>query len=309
MIHFLMTFSKRAGDSPFGRRLAELQVAHLIIAAEIWHRYRHRAWMLFFGRPQTAWFAIKAAFRSLVTETQRPHAAVVWTSVAVLVVAAVRTLCGRRGTRIVLVGFILTGRSGALHSALRRLYFHTLFSLVDLTVVHSSVEAARYTALYAGCRSRFVFIPARSHIDGAAALTIGEPDANDPGDVLCAGKTGRDYLTLHRALAATPWRVTTVCDLVDALAGCVVIPQAVGDISASKMVLLQAMKLGKAVVITRNHCGLRPRQLRLSHAGIPAMLTASASQRQDSFQTENNRKDWGLLRLSVFQENRSNAQH
>lgn len=278
MIHFFLTFSRNAADSPFAARLDELGVDYRIMAGEVRHRYKHRAWMIFVGRPMTAWFAIRAAWRSLVVEKPAPSAVVVWTHIEALIVAAMRWLTRRRNTRIVLVGFILTSRSGALHNALRKLYFDTVFSVVDLTVVHSSVEVARYVALYRGRRSSFTFIPWGSHIDTQAATNAGAQDADaDTADVLCAGRSGRDYKTLYQALGGTPYRVRIVCDLAQALEGCtpaanvrvldncygdryihelrrarcIAIPLGVNDISAGQMVLLQAMDSGKPVVITR----------------------------------------------------------
>jgi glycosyltransferase involved in cell wall biosynthesis len=276
MIHFFLTHSKDAANSPFGDRLRELGVQHLIIAGEVRHQYRHRAWMLFVGRPQTAWFAVRAAWRSLARERPIPQAVVVWTHIEALIVALFRALLGRRDTKLVLVGFILTERSGSLHRWLRRLYFDTVFSVVDLAIVHSRAEAERYAELFKGRRTRFVFIPWGSHIDNLEALRAQPPDTG-AADVLCAGRSGRDYPTLFRALGGQGLRVKVVCDLADALAGCqpapdievldrcygaaylrellharcVAVPLGVGDISAGQMVLLQAMEMGKAVVLTR----------------------------------------------------------
>ncbi len=276
MIHFFLTFSRDAANSPFGHRLAELGVAHRIIAGEVRHRYKHRAWMMFVGRPQTALFAMRAAWQSLVTSRPAPTAVVVWTHIEALIVALVRALTGRRHTRLVLVGFILTERQGRLHRWLRRLYFDTVFSVVDMAIVHSRVEAVRYAEQFARRRTRFEFIPWGSHIDNLDALAKAPPESG-AADVLCAGRSGRDYPTLFKALAGQPLRVKVVCDLAEAVAGCepaeniqvldkcygadylrellharcVAVPLSVGDISAGQMVLLQAMEMGKPVVLTR----------------------------------------------------------
>lgn len=274
MIHFFLTFSKDAANSPFGRKLAELGVQYRIIAGEVRHRFKHRLWMVFVGRPATAWFALRAAWQSLAREAERPRVIVVWTHIEVLIVGLVRWLL-RRQTAIVLVGFILTERTGRLHNLLRRLYFRRVLSVAQLVIVHSRVEAERYARQFAGLPARFAFIPWGSHIDDIARLEREAPA--QPADVLCAGKSGRDYPTLFGALGGTGVRVKVVCDLAEALAGCspaanievldhcygdaylrevlharcVVVPLGVGDISAGQMVLLQAMELGKAAVITR----------------------------------------------------------
>ena len=275
MIHFLLTFSKDAANSPFGQRLREMGVQSRIIAGEVRHRYKHRLWMLFVGRPRTAMFAMRAAFRSLVVERPVPRAVVVWTHIEALIVGLVRWFSRNTDTKLVLVGFILTSRTGWFHRLLRSLYFRSVFSLVDLAIVHSRVEADRYAEQFKGCRTKFVFIPWGSHIDNLVELS--EPPIEGAADVLCAGRSGRDYLTLYRAFAGGPLRVKIVCDLAEALAGCepapniqvmnqcygsaylrevlhagcVVVPLSAGDISAGQMVLLQAMELGKAVVMTR----------------------------------------------------------
>ena len=275
MIHFFLTFSKDAANSPFGQRLSEMGVQSCIIAGEVRHQYKHRAWMLFVGRPRTALFAMRAAFRSFVVEKQVPRAVVVWTHIEAFIVGLVRCVSRKSDTKLVLVGFILTSRTWWLHGLLRNLYFKTVFNLVDLAIVHSSAEADRYAEQFKGCRARFVFIPWGSHIENLVELS--EPPIEGAADVLCAGRSGRDYLTLYRAFAGGALRVKIICDLAEALAGCesapnmqvmnecygsaylrevlhagcVVIPLGVGDISAGQMVLLQAMELGKAVVMTR----------------------------------------------------------
>jgi glycosyltransferase involved in cell wall biosynthesis len=274
MIHFFLTFSKDAANSPFGRKLTELGIDFRIMAGEIRHRFKHRLWMVFIGRPATALFALRAAWRSLALESQQPCAVVVWTHIEVLIVGLVRWLL-RRETSIVLVGFILTERTGGLHNLLRRLYFRRVLTVAQLVIVHSRAEAERYSQQFADLPARFAFIPWGSHIDDIARLERDAPAA--PADVICAGKSGRDYPTLFRALGGTSMRVKVVCDLAEALADCapaenievldrcygdaylrevvharcVAIPLGVGDISAGQMVLLQAMELGKATVITR----------------------------------------------------------
>lgn len=274
MIHFFLTFSKDAADSPFGRKLVELGLDFRIIAGEIRHRFKHRLWMVFVGRPATALFAWRAAWRSLAVERPAPRVIVVWTHIEVLIVGLVRWLL-RRDTRIVLVGFILTERSGTLHNVLRRLYFRRVFRTAQLVIVHSRVEAESYAKRFADLPARFAFIPWGSHIDDIERLRRDAPAVL--ADVICAGKSGRDYRTLYQALAGTGVRVKVVCDLAEALAGCepadnievldrcygdaylrevlharcVAIPLGVGDISAGQMVLLQSMELGKAAVITR----------------------------------------------------------
>ena len=95
--------------------------------------------------------------------------------------------------------------------------------------------------------------------------------------MLAAGRSGRDYRTLFEAVRGRDIRLHVVCDSTDALAGLdvppkvvvlrncygsayinelagasiVAVPLAVNDISAGQMVMIQAMALGKPVVVTR----------------------------------------------------------
>lgn len=273
MIHFFLTFSKTAADSPFSRRLDELGVQYQIIPGEVRHRYRGRFWMTLVGRPMTAWFALRAAIRSMLVSDLQPDVVVVWTHIEALIAGLVRAARQRRGVKIVLVGFILTQRAGRLHRWLRDRYFGAVFRIVDMAVVHSSVERERYSAAFP--RVHWVFIPWGSNIE-AVPQANGQA-AQELRTVLSAGRSGRDYRTFYRAFATGPFDARIVCDMPSALDGCVsspfitvldrchgtayvrellaasvvVIPLAVGDISAGQMVLMQAMQLGKPIVITR----------------------------------------------------------
>jgi glycosyltransferase involved in cell wall biosynthesis len=194
-----------------------------------------------------------------------------------MIVAFVRALRGRRQTKIVLVGFILTQRRQPLHNWLRAVYFRWLFSLVQLVVVHSRTEAERYASLYRQSAARFVFIRWGSYVIKLPENELHLAPGRAGADVLAVGRSGRDYPTLFRALGGTELCVRVICDVPAALAdctpapnieimdrcfggdylrelnnaSCMVIPLGVADISAGQMVLLQAMEMGKAVVITR----------------------------------------------------------
>jgi glycosyltransferase involved in cell wall biosynthesis len=275
MLHFFPTFGNDVGDSPFAHELHALGVEHRLFAQEIILRYRSRIWLLFFGWPKLAAFAIRSAIRSLVRSQPKPTAAVLGSHFEVLAFGAVRSLGISRGTKIVLLGFILTQRPSALENRLRLAYFSAVFRLADTVICHSTLEAERYRRLFKGCHSRFVFMPYGLHISGreqrADVMSSVRPY------ILSAGRSGRDYKTLFEAVEGLEIELHVVCDRQAALAGLrlpqnvkvlrdcydddyvgelrncqfVVIPLAVSDISAGQMVLVQAMAFAKPTVITR----------------------------------------------------------
>lgn len=278
MIHFFLPFSNRAAETPLGRCIAASGLQHQIFAGELRLRYRYRLWLILVGWPTVALYGLRAAFRSL-TSTPAPRVVVVYSHIEVLMVSAVRWLWRRQNTKIVLVGFILTTRRGRLHNYLREKYFRFVLSLADLVVVHSQTEAIRYADQFRQCSTRFAYIPWATHVDGLDALrSANEPKpVGDQAYILSAGRSGRDYRTLFEAFQAGNRKVRVVCDSAAAMAecqpsanievldhcygddyikhvwnaDCVVIPLAVDDISAGQMVLLQAMAMGKPIVITR----------------------------------------------------------
>lgn len=278
MIHFFLPFSNRAAETPLARCIADSGLQHRIIAGELRLRYRYRLWLILVGWPTVALYGMRSAFRSL-TSTPVPRVVVVYSHIEVLMVSAVRWLLLRRNAKIVLVGFILTPRRGRLHNYLREKYFRFMLSLADLVIVHSQTEAKRYADQFQQCGARFAYIPWATHVDGLEALrSTNEPKPLDGQTyILSAGRSGRDYRTLFDAFREGNRKVRVVCDSAAAMAGCqpsanievldhcygadylkqvwnadcVVIPLAVDDISAGQMVLLQAMAMGKPIVITR----------------------------------------------------------
>ena len=77
MIHFFLTFSDDASDSPFAHALRDLKVDHRIISAKVLLRYRRRIWLILVGLPRLMFVALRAAWQSLVTMRPVPDAVVV----------------------------------------------------------------------------------------------------------------------------------------------------------------------------------------------------------------------------------------
>jgi glycosyltransferase involved in cell wall biosynthesis len=276
VIHFFPTFSRDAANTPYGEALRRSGVPHRIIASGVRTHYRTRLGLLFGVIPRFAASAVCSAITSLSPGRPAPDTVVVGSDIAVLVFALVRLLFHRRAVHIVLSSFIYTHRSNPRQDALRQAYFRFVLARTDLVVVHSQLEVERYSHLFAPSRTRFVFIPWATHITGRDALLAEVRAAPGNGAVLAAGRSGRDYRTLFEAMAGVDAELRVICDYANALpddrpgarttiltnchswdyfrevlrAAVVVIPLAVEDVSAGQMVLIQAMGLASAIVVT-----------------------------------------------------------
>ncbi len=274
MIHFFPKFSNDASHSPLARELAASGVEHRLLAAELNLQYRSRVWLVLVGWPKVFMFALRSAWRSLVKSTPRPDVVVLNNDIEVLVFGVFRALRRARKPRIVLLGFIFTDRPNRLQRALRTLYFRCVFAFADIVLCHSAVELETYRRIFRGCHARFEYIPFGLHVAGRESVSS---VAVEPRYVLAAGRSGRDYRTLFEAVRQRDIQLRVVCDNSDALAdidvppnvvvlrdcyggayinelagaSIVAVPLAVDNISAGQMVMIQAMALGKPVVVTR----------------------------------------------------------
>lgn len=278
MIHFFPTFSQDAENSPLGEAVRRSGVAHRFFAGSVSMAYRSRWELLFVRIPGLAWFALRTAFASLRSHPA-PDAVLVGSDVHVLAFALLRCLMRRR-VRIVLTSFIYTTRPQPWRNALRRQMFRAVLASADLVIVHSRLEAATYPALFALPASRFCFIPWGTDIAGreaALAKARSAPRGDGAPVIVSAGRSGRDYPTLFQAVDGLDVALRVICDFrqvaraapppanVTILEGCygaayiaelaradiVVVPLRVADISAGQMVVVQAMALGKAIIVTR----------------------------------------------------------
>ncbi len=276
MIHFFPTFSPDAANSPYGEALRRSGVPHRIIALGVRTHYRNSLGFLFGVIPSFTIAALRSAIASLSPGRPAPDTVVLGSDIAVLVFALARLLFHRRAVRIVLSSFIYTHRGKPREDALRQAYFRFVLGHTDLVVVHSRLEVERYSRIFAPSRTRFVFIPWATHITNRDAFLAEERAGPESRTVLTAGRSGRDYGTLFAAMANVDAELRVICDLANAVpddypkvrttiltkchsweylrevlqATIVVIPLAVEDISAGQMVLIQAMGLGTAIVVT-----------------------------------------------------------
>jgi glycosyltransferase involved in cell wall biosynthesis len=276
MIHFFPIFSRRAAETELGAALRRIGVAHRIFAGEVRFNYRSRLELLLVCMPRLALFALGAGVRSLFLARPFPDIVVLGSDVEVLVFALLRALRLRR-VRIVLGSFIYTTRAAGWQNRLRQAFFGFVLARAELVVVHSRLEEDRYARIFAGSFTRFVFVPWGTTIDARALLTKGAtalPGATKT--IVSAGKSGRDYRTLIAALDGADAQARIICDcfpdeaMANALpnvtllrqchgdmylreladAALIVVPLSHTDISAGQMVVIQAMGLGKAVIVT-----------------------------------------------------------
>jgi glycosyltransferase involved in cell wall biosynthesis len=279
MIHLFPTFSREAEASPLGDGMRESGLPHRFFSACVRLRYSNRAELVLLRYPQLAWFAARAAITSLLLSRPRPKVLLLNSDIEILVFGVLRALLFRRSPRIILTSFIYTDRRWAWQNALRRLYFRWVLSFVERAVVHSRLEAQRYPLLFRVPQERFAYIPWGTSIPLRETLRDRPSfrSAGDPPYIISAGRSGRDYGTLFRALNELHIDLRVICDLQSALGGLpnsarihvlshcydddyirqlfgaevVVVPLAVQNISAGQMVMIQAMALGKAIVVTR----------------------------------------------------------
>ena len=280
MIHFFPRFGADAADSPFGDALRATGVPHRIYAASARQNYRRRIGLLLLGYPALARAAFRAARLSLLGRDGPPPLAVVLSSdVEVLVFALVRLLPGAAKARIVLMPFIFTARQSGLVNRLRLAYYRFVTARVTCAIVHSTLEVARYQVLFRGTGATFVFVRWGTHVPPVAEILDQAGPLPPPGPrplVVAAGKSGRDYPSLAQAAARLPVDLAIICNDAGALGGVaasghlailadcfgrhyllqllradiVAVPLRVSDISAGQMVVIQAMALGRPVIVT-----------------------------------------------------------
>jgi glycosyltransferase involved in cell wall biosynthesis len=176
--------------------------------------------------------------------------------------------------KLVLPGFIYTDSSHPVLANFKIAYYRWILCYADVVICHSHLEVETNKTRFAAADTQFVYFPYAIHVSGANDRSSAE---GDTGFVVSAGRSGRDYELLIEAVRGMNLDLHIICDqfpealraglpdnvaiLDDCYGNCyfdelvkcrfVVIPLSVNDISAGQMVLLQAMALGKPVIITR----------------------------------------------------------
>ncbi len=255
--------------------LAAQGVAVRIFSDEISLRYTTKLELALRVYPRLAWFAVRSAVSSLILARPPPDAVVVGTDVEALVAGLLRRIVRPR-CRLVFETMIVTPRRSPRLDALYQRYYRLILSLTDLAICHAAAETERYRAAFAATGCRFTTVPFGTHLRERAALLAGAAPPGT-GPIVTAGRSGRDYLTLVRAIEGLDCRLDIICDVaaplaavppsprlrvmrqcfdmdyLRALAGArfVVVPLAIDDISAGQMVMLQAAALARAIIMTR----------------------------------------------------------
>lgn len=179
-----------------------------------------------------------------------------------------RLLPLHRDMRITVMTFIYKPKAGVAGMV----YHHFVETSLDSSnvtdvIVFSKSEVKHYAKLFPKAAHKFRYMPL-----GIAATPDIEPHHGDY--IFTAGISNRDYDFLIRALAGTDYRVRIACPgvkvpdgvtntevlddcygdrMLRELAGCraVVIPLKDRNISSGQLMLLQAMQMGKPVIVTR----------------------------------------------------------
>ena len=189
-----------------------------------------------------------------------------------LIIASIQTLLLVRRPRHVILQFIMREPTPSVTSRLKYAFMRWCFRSVYLCVCSSTPEAHHYVRVFGWPREKVAFVP--FHTDPAF---VTRADAAEELVAVAAGRTFRDYPTLLEAarggldlpltivagrnsFATTPVSpdVTVRYDIplpeligLMARAAIVVLPLTERQISTGQSVLLEAMAMGKPVIVTR----------------------------------------------------------
>jgi glycosyltransferase involved in cell wall biosynthesis len=278
LLHVFPRFSRDAANSPYGDHLRATGANVRIIASDVSQAYPSRWQLLAFGYPKLVWSALRCAWASLYAR-QSPDAVLISSDVEALVFALVRGLPGAAKPAIFFMPFIFTERASSRLNTARLAYYRFVLRPVAGAICHSRLEIARYQQLFANTRTDFLFVPWGTHVPSVAEIDSHAPaERRDPDHIIAvaAGRSGRDYPTFAQAARLAGCEALIICNDMAALGGVqpgdgvtilskcfgmdylaqllhatiVAVPLAVSDISAGQMVFIQAMALGKPLIVT-----------------------------------------------------------
>ncbi|MCX8049624.1 MAG: glycosyltransferase [Methylohalobius sp.] len=231
--------------------------------------YRNKFELLIKNYPKLFLFALINSYRALTKRD--PDFIIVNSDVEVIAVSLIKFLLLKK-SKIILLGFIFTRRKSRQLKVIRRFYFKLVLSLASISICHSTYEKKVYDRYFNLSKLKIHYIP--------YALHVYKPKDDNNWEeeyIVSAGRSNRDYKLLIQVATDLPYRFKIICDNprlvsincntknIEVISGCyganyisilnnarlIVIPLAVSDISAGQMVLLQAMALGKPVIITK----------------------------------------------------------
>ncbi len=181
----------------------------------------------------------------------------------------------RRPVRYVLLGVIAGKKRPGVFGVLREWFYRVTIRRAELVLCYSRRECDLYASRFGVPRAKFHAVPCKVNI--SPQWRPGRPDRTldlPRPYIASAGRTNRDYATLAKSCENQPWPVIVATDLIlgedlpanmfvrsdlfwgDYLqfladSAFVVVPLKHSDESSGQMVMLEAMLLGKAVIVTR----------------------------------------------------------
>ncbi len=275
MLHFFPKYSSDVEQTPFATELRRLGVPYRMFAETVDRQYKTRATLLLRVYPRLFRVALRQALASLRSPTP-PDAVIVTSDVEAMVFGLARAMLRSR-TLIVFETFIATPRANPTARRLHHAHYSMVLRFVDAAICHSKIEAEAYAKQFPGARTRFICLPYAMTVTGRERLCAEYGSQAAESDIIVtAGRSGRDYATLAKAVDGLPCHLRVICDWerptqdvpasdrIAILRSCsgdaymeelarariVVIPLSHQDISAGQMVLLHAFGLRKPVVIT-----------------------------------------------------------
>ena len=275
MLHFFPKYSRDVEETPFAAELRRLGVPYRMFGEAVDRQYQTRTGLLLRVYPRLLRVAFRQALASL-RSAPPPDAVIVTSDIEALVFGLLRAVLRRR-TLIVFETFIATPRTNPAVRRLHHAYYALVLRFVDAAICHSTVEADAYAESFPAAPTRFIFLPYAMTVTGRDRLRAEHGAAAAASDiVVAAGRSGRDYGTLAKAVEGLPCHLRIICDWdrptqdvpaseqITLLRQCsgdaymeelahariVAIPLSHRDISAGQMVLLHAFGLHKPVVIS-----------------------------------------------------------
>lgn len=190
---------------------------------------------------------------------------------ASFIVSALQRFGFMNSMRHIILQFIMREKEPTFRSRLKYLFMRLVFSSIDIAVCSSTGEVFYYREVFNWKEGRTRFVP--FHTD---PQFLEVPRDENEGYILAAGRTFRDYGTFFDAVrkidqkvivVASPWSINinnipenvsikydiTMTELTELMrkSKIVVVPLEDTKISIGQSVFLQAMAMGKAVVVTK----------------------------------------------------------
>ncbi|UCE65290.1 MAG: glycosyltransferase family 4 protein [Candidatus Zixiibacteriota bacterium] len=191
---------------------------------------------------------------------------------ATFIIAFLNSLLRHSKCRHFINHFITKEKSASLYSRIKYMFLSFVLSSTYCIMCASKLEAEYYKSVLKLKNTQFRFVPLATD---PQFLKINTKNMGDY--IISSGRTGRDYKTLLEAVAGLPIRLIIVADyfnlsglnipdnveikynipymeLIDLTSSAkfVILPLQDRRISVGQSVLLEAMGLGKATIVTRN---------------------------------------------------------